>query len=285
MEASPGNLFRALAEKRRAQRDASDSDKQQLFKKMADKRASGLQVLFKKLASQKEPSSSSSSTPRAVLTTGLVHEVAARQKLAADKEKEDKVKRRYRNVRRNALKSSRVKMSKSVSASRASRKRVEGLLSSKCRCCIEVCWSQFQVIMADLLALLTLFTEQTKLVRDEILQRCVGQSGVCVLGFRLCVTCFGVLFQLGKMPLQRFQSGDIHIDRRMKGKPRKPLPKVQDAKIRMYLSTVYCRSLTCFRALPFLQSKLNFCFCFELPKSYLKNGIAMNDIVSCTILT
>ena len=270
MEASPASLFKAIAAKRRTH-NAAERDKQHLFKTIAQKRkgrtgngasdqsggksddsrnrpSTGLQVLFKKLASRTESSDSASSSTRATLTAGFVHEVAARQKLSADKEQEAKVSRRYRNCRREAQKLSRVKMTKSVSATRADSERVKVLMTRECRCCMQVCWSQFQAIMADLLALLMVFTEQTKKVRDEVLRLCVGSTGVCVLGFQLSVACFSLLFQVGNNPMQMFRSGALHIDRRMKGKPRKPAPKVQDTRIRMYLSTTYCRSLFCFRA-------------------------------------
>ena len=197
-------------------------------------------------APQQERDDAEGDGPRgkaSTLTVDLIEkQVARHQQKHLDSQQKKVRKRRYNNTRRARQKKQRV-VSKDVGKSRGSHARVAGLVSGICLCSLEVCFSQFQPILASLVALLSLFAAQCKAVRDEILQECVGQDDVCVLGFKLCLKCFRRLFQLGKAQLSRFSQGKVVVDRRMKGQARLERASLQEAKVRAYLVTVYTRFL------------------------------------------
>ena len=234
--ASPlGNLFGKMAEKR----SQSDSDRNVSS-------SSALGVVFKRMGSNTSEGRARDSDNAGVkpaLTSALIQEVAAKERVSSSLAVADHKKRRYNNSRRQALAQSKAKGRKGVAQSRANKERVQAHVSKKCLCSLETCFSQFQSILLDLLALLSLFSEQSKGVRDCILRKCIGGRNVCVMGLRMSLDCFRALFQMGKMQAQSLAKQDFRVDGRLKGNPKKPRSKVQEKQVRLYLITVYSRCL------------------------------------------
>ena len=211
--------------------------------------SSSLQVLFKRMASSSTddlPDSVDEEMTKRPITSSLVQEVSSKMELASMKTATQAAgKRRYNNARRLRLKKSRVGAGRNMQQSRADAARLKTLVSGTCGCSWETCFSQFSTILIDLIALLTIFGQAAKVVRDEVLRCSVCEQDVGVLGFRLSIKCFCKLFQVSKTVVATLSQGKLHHDdRRMKGRPRKLLPKVQERRIRIYLSTVDCRGLS-----------------------------------------
>ena len=197
-----------------------------------------LRVLFNRMASFSQDSQGSEEEmPKQPITSSLVREVSSKMQLASMKATEGARKRRYNN-------NSKVPARRNLQKSRADAARLNLLVSGICGCSWETCFSQFKTILTELIALLTIFAQAAKVIRDEVLRCSVGEQDVGVLGFRLSIKCFCKLFQISKTVVSTLAQGKLHLDRRFKGAVRQPLPSVQERRIRIYLSTVYCRDLS-----------------------------------------
>ena len=135
--ASPlGNLFGKMAEKR----SQSDSDRNVSS-------SSALGVVFKRMGSNTSEGRARDSDNAGVkpaLTSALIQEVAAKERVSSSLAVADHKKRRYNNSRRQALAQSKAKGRKGVAQSRANKERVQAHVSKKCLCSLETCFSQFQ---------------------------------------------------------------------------------------------------------------------------------------------
>ena len=221
-------------------------DQEQDHERAASSSSRGsLRVLFNRMASFSQDSQGSEEEmPKQPITSSLVREVSSKMQLASMKATEGARKRRYNNNRRTLLKNSKVPARRNLQKSRADAARLNLLVSGICGCSWETCFSQFKTILTELIALLTIFAQAAKVIRDEVLRCSVGEQDVGVLGFRLSIKCFCKLFQISKTVVSTLAQGKLHLDRRFKGAVRQPLPSVQERRIRIYLSTVYCRDLS-----------------------------------------
>ena len=120
--------------------------------------------------------------------------------------------------------------------------------------------------------LLVLWSDQPKGVRDEVLSLCV-RSMTVVLGLKVSLTCFRVLFQVGKAQAEKMSRGAPIIDLRMRGQPQLQKSKMQEGKARQYLISVYCR----LGSLGSILSVLNVLFCLWLLCYLTTPGVAMSS--------
>ena len=236
--------------------------------------------LFASVAAKQKKESigaSSSSQPSDVpagkdLTPFLVQECMAKHLLAQGEAKKI-VKRRYNNKKRKMLADSRVPSRGGVQRSRQDQERVRTLTEKRCcNCSLERCFSQFAPILCQLMQLLVLWSDQPKGVRDEVLSLCV-RSMTVVLGLKVSLTCFRVLFQVGKAQAEKMSRGAPIIDLRMRGQPQLQKSKMQEGKARQYLISVYCR----LGSLGSILSVLNVLFCLWLLCYLTTPGVAMSS--------
>lgn len=168
------------------------------------------------------------------LTLFLVKECQAKQELERGVEVKKKAKRRYNNQKRKVNAGSRKTCRGGVTRSRQDDKRVRTLLEQpSCKCSLGTCFSQLVPVMGTLMPLLILWSEQEKVVRDEVLRLCL-RSTTTILGLKMSIACFRVLFKVGKR-------GVPGVDLRLKGQPRLNRSPLQEARARQYLISVYCR--------------------------------------------
>lgn len=166
------------------------------------------------------------------LTMFLVKECKAKHQLQDAEVK--KVKRRYNNKKRRALADSRQTSRGAVQRARQDEPRVRALVEKpSCNCSLGTCFSQFLPIFSSLMQLLIFWADQEKVVRDEVLSLCL-RSSMCVLGLKVSIACFRVLFKVGKR-------GVPPADLRLRGQPRLRKCAGQETRARHYLISIYCR--------------------------------------------